>query len=34
MLVPPFIEQHTSKATVSLVKELLRITREVRVLLG
>lgn len=34
MLVPPFIEQHTNKETVALAKELLRVTREVRVLAG
>ncbi len=34
MLVPPFIEQHTNNETVALAKELLRVTREVRVLAG
>ncbi len=34
MMVPPFIEQCTDKETVALAKGLLRVTREVRVLVG
>jgi hypothetical protein len=34
MSVPPYIEQHTNEDTIALVKELLRLTREIRVLLG
>ena len=33
MLVPPYIEQHTDE-TIALAKELLRITKEIRVLAG
>ena len=34
MLVPPFIEQHTNPEIIGLANELLRLTREVRVLAG
>jgi hypothetical protein len=34
MLVPPFIEQHTNQEIIGLANELLRLTREVRVLAG